>query len=85
MALTIHWIVPPLLINTAQRIWNVTNDNTVDSTYCDNILIFGIIQNSLLQDNSSPNTGVHIVLYTCMVTSDTAFDFYFHTVHVSLK
>ena len=44
--ITIQWIVLPLLINTAQR-----NDiffgmcNTVNSTYCDNISIFGgIIQ-----------------------------------------
>ena len=35
-------------------LWNVTDDDTVDSTvtYCNNILIFGIF-NSLLQDNNS--------------------------------
>ena len=48
--ITIQWIVLPLLINSYCTkkwyfLWNVTNDDTVDSTYCDNISIFGgIIQ-----------------------------------------
>ena len=42
-------IVPPLLINTAQEMifslaGNITNDDSVNSTYCNNISIFGIIQ-----------------------------------------
>ena len=50
--ITIHWIVLPLLKILHKEMifsWNVTVDDTVDSTYCDNISIFGIIQFSVVR------------------------------------
>ena len=68
-SITIQWIVLPLLkIATAQRndiffgMWPTTIPSTLHTVTTYQSLV--ALSNSLLQETSSPNTGVYIVLYT---------------------
>ena len=82
--LTVHWIVLALLINTAQRndiflgMWPTTISSTLHTVTAYQSLA---LSNSLFCKitvplTQSPYCAVHVV------SSDAAFNFYFHTEHV---